>query len=339
MELLNKATTVFQGRQLGARGFRRPLDLLITFVLPHLILLGSFIITAKSLRSPVKCLNTGPTAPYREFVESQCWVQGPFLLNLFAENDITDPNPVDRLSYYAYLPYIFFMASVILFTPHFILSILVKPFSIKFEAMFSGTEILTSAIADAKAKAQVKDRIYYHLNSLTDDKYYISVFAIFRYVNLIFLLVLLPLFFSIAFRANFYKLGGQAAFFFYKDNDLQVKKRFPITGLCIVKIREFINSDNQHNVFPLQCNLATNFITAKVYGFVWFLVFVVAMPLAIVDTVYTMTNLCCFKRFNSETLALFLLKESTSSEVYQTIIAMHRAQRIRKLKSDHDQRP
>ena len=89
---------------------------------------------------------------------------------MFAENDITDPNPVDRLSYYAYLPYIFFMASVILFTPHFILSILVKPFSIKFEAMFSGTEILTSAIADAKAKAQVKDRIYYHLNSLTDDK-------------------------------------------------------------------------------------------------------------------------------------------------------------------------
>merc|ERR1719414_101278 len=176
------------------------------------------------MRQPIKCIVTDLPAN-KDFIESQCWVRGPFY---HPQNESLDKlSEKNRLKWYPYTQYILFLAAILMFAPHSAIKSLSSTFTTKFESIHSGVTLLSGDLKE-EHRNQINDRIHYHLSTLETDKYYLAVFIFFRFVYLFFLAVVLPIFLSIAFNANFYTLGARAAFFFYGDNYEHVKVKFPI---------------------------------------------------------------------------------------------------------------
>lgn len=217
----------------------------------------------------------------------------------------------------AYTPYIFFFAAMILAAPHYFFSLIMKPLATKFEATYSGCDMISHS-KDEKVLGKVKDRICRILINLTNDRKYITLFLVARLIYIL-SLVLVGLFLSSAFGRNFFVLGFRAAFFFVGDNHKKVYERFPTLGYCQISVRELAQATPK-NTYVASCNLATNLLLGKIVGFIYVLLYFICAPLALIDTVYTLTYFCSHhKGFNSKTLVMFLLKDSIPPSVYETV--------------------
>ncbi|MEN2497808.1 MAG: hypothetical protein MHMPM18_002156 [Marteilia pararefringens] len=205
LDLLSKARIILGVKQISSGGIRRPADLMITSITSQIILLLSFLITAnKMLQKPVGCMNMPMTSRWFEYVESQCWVKGPYYIDVM-QDTAGEIDESRRLSYYAYLPYIFGFSAAIPYLPYFIFSLFMRAFSLKIEAVHSGCGML-STIRQSDKATKIADRIYYYLKSFEADRYYITLFLIARICYIIALLMI-PIFYSMAFKMNFLNIG------------------------------------------------------------------------------------------------------------------------------------
>lgn len=224
------------------------------------------------------------------------------------------------------MPYIFGFASLILFAPYYIVSMFLKPLAIKYESLYSGCELLSSNQSEEALK-KIKDQICYHLIELNENKKYITIFIIGNFVYIL-SLFLVGIFLSIAFNTNFFSVGFKAAFFYVGDNKLAVDERFPIRAWCNVTTRGQSNGSTRL-FYHVNCNLSTNLILSKIVGMLFVLHYLIALPLAILDTIYTLSYFCCQRRgYNSRALVMFLIKDTVSPTVYGMVKQMFKARMV-----------
>ncbi|MES1903464.1 MAG: hypothetical protein MHPSP_003276 [Paramarteilia canceri] len=326
LDVLGRARVILGQKSVPGRGLRRPVDQLVTSVLPGLILLCSFLITAnKILREPVRCLMGPQIKNWPEFIESQCWVQGAF----YAESGADLTTNLDRkhqLTYYAYLPYIFGFSSLILFAPYQIYRIIMRPFEVKFDAVYSACKML-AATKDEDTIESTSNRIYENLKDYDTNRVYVTIYIISRFVY-IFCLLLVPIFYSLTFRTNFFLIGYKAAFFFVGNNYADVYVKFPINVICAAQLREQAQSKS-HNTYYSQCTLSTNMIVQKIIGFIYFMIFFVALPLIVVDTILIMAYFICGTRgYNSTNLLMMILKDSITPYTYTSLEESYRLKKM-----------
>jgi len=327
MDIIGKARVILGEEHVPGRGLRRPVDLLITKIAPGIILLLSFVITANKLfKKPVDCYLEAAVANWPSFAESQCWVQGPYYNKDYSVPKVL--NPEDRLTYMAYLPYIFAFASLILFAPYFIFSLIMKPLSTKFEAIYSGCDMISNQ-KDEQTLNNIKERICDHLVDLTADRKYIIIFMVARFIYIT-SLFMVALFFSAAFRANFFTMGFRSVFFFYGLNQEFVNTRFPLVGLCRITVREMRNGGSK-NVYFSQCNLPNNLLLSKAYGIVYVLLFFICLPLAVFDTFHIFGYFLCHRRsnFNTKALVMRFLEDSVKPSVYGEVKTAYQTRVVR----------
>jgi len=322
MEAIKRFRVVLSEKQVPGRGLRKSPDLLITHIVPSLILSIPFIIQLDQTgRRTMVIYPLSTVKVWLSYAESQCWIQGPY----YHPPDQPVPSIFDksydsqRLTYMAYLPYIFSGAALILYSTYFFCSLLMRPFATRFEAVYSGCDMIVHS-KDENVLQKVKDRITRVLLELQADRMHIIYFSIARFGYILSLFVV-GAYFSYIFKTNYFVLGFRSAFFMVGDNALKVNERFPLKGYCSVTFRELANGQPK-NTYILPALMPSNLMLSKLVGFVWILLYVVSFPLALTDTIYTMSYFLSKGRgFNSKSLMMFLLKDSVTPSVYEAVKA------------------